>query len=210
MTDIPENDHRSFQTPSTWIPLFEVDTGGSILYLTPGSVSQTVDGHEYLPFPIMMDEMSQNDQGEVKNVKLICSDIEGTLVTTLKQTGSIDGNDVVFKIYSVEIGEVVLEEYLQIIHCGPCIEGTVTFELGMFNPYMVKLLQEKFFRDFCWNRYKQKGCWITKRDGTFLQPADFTAGSPDTCDHTLTDCIRHTNALRISTCPGIPGYGGYV
>jgi hypothetical protein len=194
MIGIPENDHRNFQKSSTWIPLFEVDNGDTILYLTPGSVAQTVDGHKYTPFPIIMEELSQNDKGNIGTVKLVASDIEEVMATSLKTTGSIDGNDVVFKIYSIEIDEIVFEERLQIIHCGPIIANTITFELGMFNPYVIKLLQEKFYKDYCWNRYKQRGCWITKRDGTFSAPSVFIVG----------------NELRINSFPGIPGSGGFV
>jgi phage-related protein len=206
---IPNNDHRSYQNPSTWIPLFEIDTGDEIQYLTPGNVSQVVEGVTYKPFPIMMDEISQDDKGTMNTVKLVCSDIEGVIGTGLKRTGSIDGNDVIFKVYSIEAEEIMFEEVLQIIHCGPVSNGTVTFELGMFNPYIVKLLQEKYYTDFCWNRYKKKGCWIKQIDGTFVSPADFIIDD-DLCNHNLEDCVRHNNVLRINTFPGIPGSGGYV
>ena len=86
----------------------------------------------------------------------------------------------------------------------------IVFELGNWNPFMTKLLQEKFLRDFCWNRYKQSGCWIKKSDCTYTQPSGFTTGSPDTCTRQLSDCKRHTNELRFNAFPGIPGGGGYV
>jgi len=210
MRDIPGDDHRSFQDPSTWVPLFEIDIETEILYLTPSPTSMTVDGHTYNPFPVMLEELRDDGKGEISTVQLVCSDIEGTLSTAIKESGSIDGNNITFKIYSVELADVVYEEVLEIIRCGPMTAQSITFELGMFNPFTVKLLQQKFLKDFCWNRYKGEGCYLTLSDGTYAAPAAFTAGSPDTCTHKLDDCIRHNNVLRINTFPGIPGGGGFV
>lgn len=210
MRIIPENDHRTFQNPSTWVPLFEIDTGTETLYLTPSPTSVTVDSNEYLPFPVMLEELRDDGKGEISTVQLVCSDIEGTLSTAIKASGSIDGNNVTFRIYSVELDDVVYEEVLEIISCGPMTAQSISFELGMFNPFTVKLLQQKFLKDFCWNRYKGEGCYILQSDGTYAAPSGFTAGSPDTCNHKLDDCIRHTNVSRINTFPGIPGGGGFV
>lgn len=210
MRTIPGNDHRSFQTPSTWVALFQIDIGTEILYLTPNHTTFTADGQEYQPFPIMLEEITDDGKGDINTVQLVCSDIEGTLSTAIKRSGSIDGNGVVFRVFSVEEDAVIYEESLEVIHCGPINSQTITFELGMFNPFTAQLLVEKFLTDFCWNRYKGKGCWITKADGTFLQPSGFTAGSPDSCTHKMSDCDRHGNILRFNSFPGIPGGGGFV
>lgn len=210
MRSILSNDHRSFQSPSVWVPLFEVALDDQTLYLTPSSTALTADGHEYQPFPIMLEEIRDDGKGDVNTINLTCSDIEGTLGTKIKQIGSLDGYSLIFKIYSVELESVVYEESLEILKTGPITEQTVSLELGMFNPFTVKLLVEKYLKDFCWNRYKGRGCWITKSDGTFLQPSGFTVGSPDTCTHKMVDCVRHTNTTRINSCPGIPGGGGFV
>lgn len=210
MTVIPGNDHRSFQNPSTWIPLFDLDVGSEILYLTPNITDYTVNGQLYKKFPVMMEDLQQDDKGTVSTVRLVCSSIEGVLSTALKTSGSIDGNSVIFKVYSVEEEAIIYEESLEIIHCGPITDESIVLELGMFNPFTTQLLIEKFLNDFCWNRYKGKGCWITKADGTFLQPSSFTAGDPDTCTRKLADCTRHNNVLRFNSFPGIPGGGGYV
>jgi phage-related protein len=211
MLTIPMNDHRSFNTPSTWIPLFDVQTSpGNVLYLTPSPTAVTADGHTYEPFPVMIDELRDDGKGEVATVKMTVSNITGTLGTLIKNNASIDGQPITFKVWSVEQGAVVYEETMEIIKVGPITSESITFELGMFNPFLAKLLHEKFMRDFCWNRYKGAGCWLKRSSGTFAAPSGFTAGSPDSCTKKLTDCVRHANVLRFNSFPGIPGNGGYV
>jgi hypothetical protein len=141
---------------------------------------------------------------------LILSNVEGALSEKFKQTREVEGYSVVFKQYSVETETVIFEEALEIIGIEDITHDTIVLSVGAFNPYLAQLLTEKFLTDFCWNRYKGKGCWIAKPDGTFTQPAGFTLGSPDTCSHDMADCKRHANIARLNAFPGIPGGGGYV
>lgn len=210
MLPIPDNDHRSFNEPSTWVPLFEVQLAeGDVHYLTPSPDPVTADGHEYQPFPVMIDDLRDDGKGEIATIGMTISNIAGALGTTIKQNPGIDGQPVTFKIWSVEKGAVVYEETLEIIAVKAITAQTVTLELGIFNPYTTRLLHEKFLRDFCWNRYKGRGCWLKTVAG-YLAPAAFVAGSPDTCNRKRTDCDRHGNILRFNSFPGIPGGGGFV
>jgi len=212
---IPDNDHRNFNKPSIWVPLFEITLDTQTLYYTPNQEEIVADGHTYVPFPVMLDEIRDDGKGEICTVQLTISNIDGILGGYIKQSGSVDGQSIVFKQYSVEKDDIVYQENLEILKCGPITDEAIVLELGTFNPFMVSLLQEKYLTDFCWNRYKGKGCWIKKIAGTYAQPGGFTAGAPDTCNHTLADCERHTNVLRFNSFPGIPGSayvggGGFV
>ena len=205
------NEHRNFNNPPIWIPLFEITVAGETFYLTPNFDTITVDGHDYTPFPITLDELVEDGQGEVSTVKLALSTIDNTLSTAIKRaTSSIEGQPVLFKQYSVGRASVVYEERLEIVKVGPITVTAIILELGTFNPFLIQLLQEKFMRDFCWNRYKGKGCWIASATGGYISPASFVAGSLDSCNHKLLDCRRHNNVLRMNSCPGIPGGGAYV
>jgi phage-related protein len=212
MRSIPLNDHRNFNEASTWVPLFEITLApGDVQYLTPCPTPVTVDGHTYQPFPIMLEELRDDGKGEIATVRLVVSNVEGLLGTRIKQSSSgLDGQPIAFKIYSVEQDLVVYEETLEISKVGPITTQSIVFELGMFNPFTVRLLQEKFLRDFCWNRYKGNGCWVRRSNGSFAQPALFVAGDPDSCGKHLEDCDRHNNVLRFNSFPGIPGGGAFV
>lgn len=95
---IPGNDHRSFNTPSIWIPLFDVQTApGTVHYLTPSPEAITADGHDYTPSPIMIDELRDDGKGEVATVTMTVSNIFGTLSTAIKQNPAIDGQPITFK-----------------------------------------------------------------------------------------------------------------
>lgn len=212
---IPDDDHRNFNSPSVWVPLFEITLDTQTLYYTPNHEEIVVDGNTYAPFPVMLDEIRDDGKGEICTVQLTVSNIDGVLGTYLKQSGSVDGQSIVFKQYSVEKDDIVYQENLEILKCGPITDEAIVLELGTFNPFMLSLLQEKYLTDFCWNRYKGKGCYIKQILGPYAQPSGFTVGSPDTCSHTLVDCERHTNVLRFNAFPGIPGSayvggGGFV
>jgi phage-related protein len=208
---VPFNDHREFNEPSTWIPLFEIVLPDETHYLTPNPEEVAADGHTYLPFPIMLNEVREDSSGTISTVQLTCSNIGGTLGTKLKQFNyAIDGYGVTFKQYSVQRDAVVYEEYLEIIKVGAITKESFILELGTFNAWLAQLLQEKYLSNFCWNRYKQLGCWIMKSDRTFISPVGFVLGSPDTCNKNVTDCKRHNNVVRFNSFPGIPGSGGFV
>ena len=72
------NEHRNFNNPPIWIPLFEITVAGETFYLTPNFDTITVDGHDYTPFPITLDELVEDGQGEVSTVKLALSTIDNT------------------------------------------------------------------------------------------------------------------------------------
>jgi phage-related protein len=211
MLPIPGNDHRSFSEPPIWLPLFDVQLApGDVRYLTPSPEAVTADGHEYQPFPIMIQELTDDGKGEITTVQMVVSNIAGTLGSAIKATPGIDSQPVVFKIWSTGQSAVIYEESLEIIKVGPITVESITFELGIFNPFTAKLLQEKYMRDFCWNRYKGRGCWVKWSTGGYAAPAGFTAGSPDSCSRKLADCRRHANVSRFNSFPGIPGNGGFV
>lgn len=212
MRVIPFNDHRNFNSASTWVPLFEIQVApGDVYYLTPCPDSIEADGHAYQPFPVYIEDLEDNGKGTISTIRMLVSNIDGLLGTKIKQTTTpIDGQPVTFKVWSVEQEAVVFEETMEISKVSSITNQALTFELGMFNPYTVKLLQEKFLRDFCWNRYKGKGCWITKSSGGYIIPAQFRYDSPDTCNKKMSDCLRHNNVMRFNSFPGIPGNGGFV
>lgn len=211
MLEIPFNDHRSFNEASTWVPLFEVTLApDDVLYLTPCPTPVVVDGNTYQPYPVMIDELRDDGKGEISTVSMTVSNIAGALGTKIKQNPGVDGQPITFKVFSVEQDGVVYEETLEIIKVGPITTESITFELGMFNPFTTRLLHEKFLRDFCWNRYKGAGCWLKASTGAYAAPFAFVAGSPDSCSKKRTDCDRHHNVLRFNSFPGIPGGGGFV
>lgn len=210
-TIIPFNDHREFNNPSTWIPLFDIQLApGDVQYLTPSMDPFTVDGHVYQSFPVMIEELRDDGKGEIATIRMVISNIEGLLGTKIKQNNRVDGQPITFKVWSVEQSAVIYEETLEIIKVGPITTQNIVFELGIFNPFTVRLLQEKFMRDFCWNRYKEAGCWVKFSSGNYAQPASFVVGAPDSCTRKRSDCDRHNNILRFNSFPGIPGSGGFV
>jgi lambda family phage minor tail protein L len=207
---IPDNDHRNFASPSVWVGLFALTIGATTYYLTANPGAITVDGHTYSPFPIYLDEIREDGKGEVSSVRLTVSNIEGALSTAIRTSRNVDGATVVFSVYSVDAADVIYEETLEILRIEAITTKSITFELGIFNPFLARLLQEKFLNDFCWNTYKGRGCYILLAVGTYSAPSGFTAGTPDTCGRTLDECRRHANETRYNGFPGIPGKGGYV
>jgi len=207
---IPNNDHLNFNQPSIWVALFDIELAGDIYHYTPNPEGITADGYTYEPFPVMLEGLQEDASGNIAQMRLILSNIEGALSEKFKETREVEGYSIVFKQYSIDAAAVVFEETLEIIAVDDITQDFVALSVGIFNPFLAQLLTEKYLTDFCWNRYKGKGCWITASDGTYIQPSGFTAGSPDTCSHDIADCTRHGNTKRLNAFPGIPGGGGYV
>ncbi len=211
---IPDNEHLEFNDSSEWAPLFEIALADQTHYVTPNHEAIDADGNTYSPFPVYLEEISEDGGGEVQTVRLVVSGINNVLSTQIKQADGIDGHEVVYKVYSCRRAQVIREEHLEIIKCSGIKKDSISLELGAFNPFLVQMLQEKFLTDFCWNRYKGEGCWLKNYDGTYRQPDTFAEGSPDSCTQRINDCKRHfpgeDTTLRFNSFPGIPGAGGYV
>ncbi len=207
---VPDNDHLNFNDPSVWVPLFDITLTDEAYHYTPNPSPLTVDGVTYEPFPILLEGLDEDAKGNVATVRLLVSNVEGLLPDSLKTSREVEGCEVVYRSYSVTIGEVVFEETLEVISIEEITDEYCAIELGAFNPFLAQLLVEKYLKDFCWNTYKGKGCWIGKIDGTHAAPAGWTTGDPDTCLHNRDDCKRHANTMRFNSFPGIPGGGGFV
>ena len=274
MRNIPNDEHLKFNQPNTWIPLFEVNAGGSLFYFTPNPEAVFIQGQTYTPMPIALQELKELSTGEVPNVQLIASNLDNSLAAAIKAVGSIDGEKIVYKILvipkvwcpvttyalgdkvysnghiyectdagksdsveptwnnapgsvtidnpggffevqwtedSAAADNVIFEETLEIISVGPITEETITFEVGAFNPYTVKLLQEKYQKNFCWNTYKGDGCWIKQPDGTYTQPHVPSGGAwAASCDKTLGNCKANSreNTKRFNAFPTLTSSGG--
>lgn len=98
MRTIPDNDHRNFNAPSTWIPLFAITIGTTTYYYTPNPEAITVDGQTYTPFPVMLNEIREDGKGEISTVELTVANIGGALATAVKEADGIDGTTVVFSV----------------------------------------------------------------------------------------------------------------
>lgn len=212
---IPDNEHREFNNAPTWVALFEFTINNTTYYYTPNIEEVTCEGNTYEPFPILLEDIDTNSNGDINNIKLTISNIEGVISTALKTSGSIDGEFIVFKVFSTESENIIYEETFEIISCGPVTSSSITFEIGIFNPWTVKLLQEKYLSDFCWNIYKGKGCYLKRSTGTYSKPSGFIIGDTDTCNKRREDCQAHNNTLRRNSFPGLPnsswtGGGGTV
>ena len=99
---IANNEHRQFNNPPTLVPLFDIALPDQPLYYTPNHAEIIIDGKDYTPFPVILDEIRDDGKGEIATVQLSCANIDGVLGSYIKQYGNVDGQAIIFKLYSCE------------------------------------------------------------------------------------------------------------
>ena len=70
-------------------------------------------------------------------------------------------------------------------------------------------------RDYCWNIYKGKGCWVKQLFGSeeYVIPADHSLQTEEewnsSCDKSLEDCLEadRDNVGRFNSYPGVTRVG---
>ena len=123
--------------------------------------------------------------------------------------GTVTDNTIVWTEDSAATDNILVSESLEVLKVSSVSSNTIVMELGPFNPYLVTYLQERYLKDFCWNTYKGKGCYILQPDGTYTKPNGETFDE-STCDKTLATCkaLNKKNTARFNAVPTLSATGG--
>jgi len=123
--------------------------------------------------------------------------------------GYTNDSTVVWKEDSANTDNILIDYDLEILSVGPVTTESITFIVGNFNPYLIKLLQEKYLKNFCFNVYKGDGCYIKQQDNTYLKP-NSAAFSATTCDKTIYTCSGYDkqNTSRFNSFLMLANKGG--
>ena len=190
--------------------LWEIDvptTPAATLYFAEAQEAVTYRGHEYVSWPIKRGEMSESTNGEIGKVQVsfgllsadmaglvqLYSGLEGCAVRVLQVLALADNDACIIDTYRIDKWAVSPDR--------TTVAWTLATAYSILQP---ELPPRKYSRLHCRWRYKGHRCWLVQADGTYVAPAGFVAGSPDTCKMTTADCVRHNNLLRRGTFPSVP------
>lgn len=198
--------------------LFEVDVPSdavdpvthpaSTFYFAQSPTDVTYNAKTYIAWPIEHGGVSENSSGQVEGMNLRVSALSGEIAAALERCDGLRGQPVrAYQVFDVsDAGAHILDSYF--IDAVKLSRTVAEFTLVPGGGAIIgeaQIAPRKYNRTFCRWAYKGRGCWAGPDvDGDWTEPSSFVAGSPDTCNKTMTDCLRHGNLARIGAFPSIP------
>jgi lambda family phage minor tail protein L len=182
--------------------LFLAESDADVSYFKDVSTAQT-----YTAFPITHAGIGSNLDGEVDQLNVTVANVNLLIQAYLEQNAGLRGNKVTVRlVFRDALADPTAHiESVFYIDSAQATAQSVSFTLTSKMDLLNTTLPRRTFADRrCQWAYKGLGCWLDDDDGTYTQPAGFTAGSPDTCTRSITDCERHTNEERFGAFPSIP------
>ncbi|NQU44507.1 hypothetical protein HQ520_14545 [bacterium] len=182
--------------------LFLAEDAADVAYFKDTSTAQT-----YTAFPITHGGISSNLDGEVDQLTVSVANVSLLIQAYLEQNNGLRGNKVTVRLVFRD-GLADYTAYIESIFYVDSASATaesVSFVLTSKMDLLNTTLPRRTYADRrCQWHYKGLGCWLDDDAGNYSAPTGFTAGSPDTCNRSVTDCQRHQNQERFGAFPSIP------
>jgi len=133
----------------------------------------------YLKFPIRLEEISENSEGQIDSVTIIISNVSREIQAFLELYDGLRGNKVtirqVFADY-LDDPQAYIEDIFY-IDTATSNQDTVQFTLSSkLDILNVVVPSRKFYRNHCSWQYKGEGCWLLNDAGDGWEaPTNFSA-----------------------------------
>lgn len=166
----------------------------------------------YTAFALAHGGITQNTEGQTDTLTVTLANVNLAIQAYLETNDALRGRKVTIR----QVFEDDLAEPSAYIEDAFWVDSvTVTQDVATFSlvprvdMLRVVVPSRTFSRAACQNVYRMRGCWIADDEEDWVEPADFDAddgsgGGGDVCNHSLTDCVRHSNKLRYGGFPSVP------
>jgi lambda family phage minor tail protein L len=197
-TAFKQEKNKQDNQPLNLYTLHDYDGLGSNLRFAESKVDVTFNGLLYTAFPISMEAVTENSQGEVDAVRIQISNVNRVMEYYILLY-DIQGKKVTIRqVWANKLSDSTnLIEYSYYIDKFTTNQETVSVECtSKFDLTEVELPFRKYMRGICGFTFKGIEC-------TYV-------GAYTTCNHTIADCRLRNNMLRFGGCPSIPAQRTYV
>jgi lambda family phage minor tail protein L len=168
-----------------------------ILRLALCSSDVLYKGQTYIAFNFDLEPIFDRNTGELQQLKLSVSNVNGMLQGYAEEYGGLVGAKIEFQVVTTtDLDGDPLEFYEFEVIAAQANAQTVDLTLGAPSPLRKKFPKHVYRKDHCMWRYESVQCGY--------------AGALADCDHTLSGengCIVHANALRFGAFPSIDSSG---
>lgn len=198
LSDIAKFEKNKMYTDGVFVMLLEINIPNyDTIRLCYNNEDLTWNGVLWQTFPLEIGESSQEQDGSIPNIEIKVCNITRELQGFVEDTnGANKGKITVYVVNSKNLTSTTPElEEKYAIQKAHSDQEWITFTVGPDYSPNSKMPQERYLKNCCRYCYKSVRCGYS---------GDLTA-----CNHTLTDCRKHSNSKRYGGFPGIDQGGIY-
>lgn len=188
-----------------WLILLKLTlSDASIIRLARNTEDITWDGQTWQKFPMEIDDVTREGQGEQSVLTIRVSNVTRTLMPYLEQYKGMVGNTVnLYIVHSENLANTTpeVDESFKVVSSSADAMW-VTFELSASNLLNRQFPDDRYLKNWC--RFK-----FNYPAGTSVL-CGYSGSTYFTCNKTLADCRLRGNSARFGGFPGIPEGGIYV
>ncbi|WP_405379563.1 hypothetical protein [Phascolarctobacterium sp.] len=182
-----------------WLFLLEIQLAdGDVIRIARNNEDVMWNDQLWQAFPFSLGEIKNDDKGTLSSLEINVDNTTRDLEYYLQNGAGGTGAKVILRcVCSTALAETTpeLEEHFTVKNTA-VTASNVKFTLGNSYPSRSRRPWERYMKNNCPFRYKGVKCGYS--------------GDLETCNHTLSDCRKHSNSVRFGGFPGIPAGGLYV
>lgn len=179
------------------------------IYMAEWDDDVTFDSQVYIEYPLKRTQITENMRGQIDSLRLIICNVSRGLQAFLEYYDALRAAKVTIRqVFQEDIADpTAYTETIFTVDRASVTEKEATLHLtSRMDVFNVVLPQRTYSRWTCqWGYKSTAGCWLANGSA----PADFVAGSPDTCSKTFSECSRHSNTVRFGGFPSVPSRRTY-
>jgi len=157
------------------------------------------DGNTYTAFPISLDTMTENAQGEVDTIKIRVSNVSRAIQYYLENYDLREKKVTIYQVWADQLTDVDNAMiYIYYIDKYLASEMAVEFECSSkFDVLDIELPLGRYMRGVCrWKEFKDADCGYS--------------GVETACNRTITHCRARSNIARFGAFPSVPTQRTYI
>ena len=197
--------------PTAWAWLFDVDIDDDqIAYLTTNNESVTWGGNTYLPYPMTVPTIPEEQSTASETIQLTVYQIDDLLTDYLRDGVVLGGRVVLRLVHLDHLSETsVIEHEATILGAEVARRNkTVTLTLGS-HPWMSRLLGRRFLRLRCRHVYGSAACGfdVTRSGAMATCSRLYSDGSTGCVEHGAEEAaagLYQHHPARFGGFPGLP------
>jgi len=172
--------------------------GETVIRMARATETVTIGAYDWLPFPFVVGETTEDLSGELREVTVGMLDLTGEVAAFLKNN-DVDGAqvDLGLAFYDGVSHVLAVTDTFTVIGYSTAAER-ITLQLGGRNYMETPFPSRPLDRYRCGFEYKGALCkYASNSDGTTRQSCDFSLNGPNGCE-------QHENSLNFGGFPSLP------
>lgn len=192
-----------------WMFLFDIHaTDTDLFYLTSNNEAVTFDGHTYQPFPIVISDFNQDNEGNLPSLTVTVSNVSREVEAYVESGAILDRTVYIRVVHADHLDDAshqIIDRFI-VTECSSTVES-ISFTLGLPNLFEISFPRQRYIRGRCRHKYKSLQCGYAGSIAACDKTLDGVNGCRVHGDDEINRGLARLHPLRYGGFPGIPKRG---